>query len=104
VRSRKAISDLTGDSNESIWPERKLKAQTLRLERSLAEQEGQLVSVELFQEVMAAAFPHLRRFAEDQIRKHGNGTVDAWREAVDEFTKAIEAVVRPPEELLEVES
>jgi hypothetical protein len=35
----------------------------------------------------------LRRFAEEQIKEHGNGTADAWAEAVEEFEKATESVI-----------
>jgi hypothetical protein len=42
---------------------------------------------------MQAAFVPLRRFAESQIKEHGNGTADAWAEAVDLFEQEVEGVV-----------
>ncbi|MDD5037052.1 MAG: hypothetical protein PHE55_20185 [Methylococcaceae bacterium] len=58
-------------------------------EMDLAERRGQIISVELFQRMVEAAFVPLRRFAEEQIKEHGNGTADAWAEAVEEFEKEI---------------
>jgi hypothetical protein len=43
--------------------------------------------------MVEVAFDPLRRFAEEQIKEHGNGTADAWSEAVREFTKEIESVI-----------
>jgi len=65
-------------------------------EWSLAERRKQLISVELFQRMTEAALLPLRRFAEEQIKEHGNGTADAWAEAVEEFTKEIESVIGQP--------
>ena len=62
-------------------------------ELDLAERRGEIVSVELFQQVMQSAFVPLRRFAEQQIKEHGNGTADAWAEAVELFAKEVEGVV-----------
>lgn len=62
-------------------------------EISLAERRGEIVSVELFQRVVEAAFVPLRRFAEEQIKEHGNGTADAWTEAVEQFTREVESVI-----------
>jgi hypothetical protein len=62
-------------------------------EITLAERQRQIVSVELFQRMTAAAFVPLRRFAEEQIREHGNGTADAWAEAVEEFEREVEGVI-----------
>lgn len=62
-------------------------------ELDLAERRGKIVSVDLFQEVMQAAFAPLRRFAEQQIIEHGNGTADAWSEAVDLFEKELIGVI-----------
>jgi hypothetical protein len=65
-------------------------------ELSLAERQKQIVSVELFQRMTEAAFLPLRRFAEEQIREHGNGTADAWAEAVEQFTQEVESVIGQP--------
>jgi phage terminase Nu1 subunit (DNA packaging protein) len=73
--------------------ERWRMARAKSAELDLAERQGQIVSVQLFQEVMQAAFIPLRRFAESQIKEHGNGTADAWAEAVDLFEKEVEGVV-----------
>ena len=73
--------------------ERQRLARAKKLEWELAEQQGLLISVELFQRTTAAAFLPLRRFAEEQIKEHGNGTANAWAEAVEEFTKEVEGVV-----------
>ena len=62
-------------------------------EISLAERQQQLITVELFRRMIDVAFVPLRQFAEEQIREHGNGTADAWAEAVDRFTHEIESVI-----------
>ena len=91
----------TGDpesysSTSSPAMERQRLARARMLEWELAEKQRQLVSVELFQRIIEEAFVPLRRFAEEQIKEHGNGTADAWAEAVDDFTKGIESVIRQP--------
>jgi len=62
------------------------------LEWELAERQKHLISVELFNRVAMAAFAPVREFAERQIRAHGNGTADDWRETIERFTRAIESV------------
>jgi len=69
--------------------ERQREARARLLEWELAERRKQLISVELFRTATEAAFVPLRRFAEQQIKEHGNGTADSWRDAVREFTEAI---------------
>ncbi|NQT37806.1 MAG: hypothetical protein HQ581_09975 [Planctomycetes bacterium] len=71
-------------------------ARAMDAELSLGERQKQIVSVELFQRMSEAAFLPLRRFAEEQIREHGNGTADAWTEAVEQFTREIESVIGQP--------
>jgi hypothetical protein len=91
----------TGDpecysSTSSPAMERQRLARARMLEWELAERQKQLISVELFQQVTEVAFLPLRRFAEQQIKEHGNGTADAWREAVEEFARKIESVIGKP--------
>lgn len=88
----------TGDpesysSTSSPAMERQRLARARILEWELAERQKQLISVELFQRVTETAMLPLRRFAEEQIKEHGNGTADAWKEAVEEFAKEIESVI-----------
>jgi hypothetical protein len=84
---------------DAIVAEEPESAERLRLARAkeaelrLAEKEGKVISVELFQRMVDAAFIPLRRFAEEQIKEHGNGTADAWTDAVEEFTEEIESVI-----------
>ena len=94
------VETLAGDpaafaGSDSPWLERQRRAKALMLERGLAEQERKLMSVELFQRVTEAAFIPLRRFAEEQIREHGNGTADAWADAVHQFKQEVERVIKP---------
>jgi hypothetical protein len=65
-------------------------------ELSLAERRKEIISVELFQQMTEAAFLPLRQFAEEQIREHGNGTANAWREAVEQFEREVESVIGRP--------
>jgi len=65
-------------------------------ELDLAERRQEIISVELFQRMVEVAFVPLRRFAEEQIKEHGNGTADSWAEAVEEFEKEIESVIGQP--------
>lgn len=85
-----AMMDVDVDT-PSLERWRLARAQAAELD--LAERLGQIVSVQLFQEVMQAAFVPLRMFAEDQIKEHGNGTADAWTEAVDLFASEVESVI-----------
>jgi hypothetical protein len=82
------------DNTPALERWRLARAQAAELD--LAERHGQIVSVELFQEAMQAAFGPLRRFAEQQIIEHGNGTANAWTEAVEQFTKGVESVIGKP--------
>ena len=83
----------TYSSSSSPAMERQRLARAKLLEWELAERRQDLISVELFQRTTEAAFIPLRRFAEEQIKEHGNGTADAWAEAVEEFEKATESVI-----------
>ena len=83
------------DDTPALERWRLARAQSAELD--LAERQTQIISVELFQRMTGAAFIPLRRFAEEQIKEHGNGTADAWTEAVEEFTKEIESVIRQPD-------
>jgi hypothetical protein len=85
--------DLVAGPIDSPSMERLRTARAEMAELDLAERRGQIVSVELFQGVMQAAFVPLRRFAEHQIKEHGNGTADAWREAVELFEREVKGVV-----------
>lgn len=76
--------------------ERQREARARLLEYELAERRRQLISVELFQAATATAFLPLRKFAEGQIKEHGNGTADTWNEAVEDFAKAIESAIGQP--------
>lgn len=73
--------------------ERQRIARARLLEYELAERRRELISVELLQRATEAAFLPLRKFAEEQIREHGNGTADAWTDAVEEFSRELENVV-----------
>jgi hypothetical protein len=86
----------TFSTSSSPAMERQRLARAKILEWELAERQKELVSVELLQQVMAASFLPLRRFAEEQIKEHGNGTADAWTDAVQEFEKEIERVIGEP--------
>jgi len=91
----------TGDpesyaASDSPALERQRIARAKLLEYELAERRQELISVELFQRVTEAAFLPLRKFAEEQIKEHGNGTADAWADAVEEFTEEIRRVARQP--------
>ncbi|MBN2577641.1 MAG: hypothetical protein JXB10_01440 [Pirellulales bacterium] len=88
-------AELASGPSDSPWLERQRRAKALSMEQNLAQQTGLLISVELFLRVTEAAFIPLRRFAEEQIKEHGNGTADRWAEAVEEFTKEIKNVVKP---------
>jgi hypothetical protein len=88
----------TGDpetyaSTSSPAMERQRLARAKILEWELAERQNELMSVELFQRAAASAMTPLRRFAEEQIKEHGNGTADAWNEAIEEFDKEMESVI-----------
>jgi len=76
--------------------ERQRMARARLLEYELAERCGELISVELLRRTMEAAFLPLRKFAEQQIKEHGNGTADAWTDAVEEFGQEIARVTRNP--------
>lgn len=76
--------------------ERQRMARARLLEYELAERCRELISVELFQRAVGAAFLPLRKFAEEQITEHGNGTADAWADAVEEFSQEIQRVIGQP--------
>ena len=76
--------------------ERQRIARARLLEYELAERRNELISVELLQRATEAAFLPLRRFAEEQIKEYGNGTADAWKDAVEEFAHEIEHVIGQP--------
>lgn len=76
--------------------ERQRLARAKLLEWELAERRGELVSTELFRRVIDAAMLPLRRFAEQQIIEHGNGTADAWDDAVGQFEREIRGVIGVP--------
>jgi len=85
--------DLPPGPSDSPAMERWRAARADWAELDLAERRGQVVSVQLIQEAIKEAFVPLRRFAEQQIKEHGNGTADAWAEAVDLFSKELEGVI-----------
>jgi hypothetical protein len=92
--------ELAGDpavygGSDSPWLERKRRAQALAAEDDLAERRGQIISVELFRRVVEGAFAPIRRFATEQITRHGSEVEAAWTEAVSEFTREIERVIKP---------
>ena len=74
--------------------ERQRVARAKLLEWELAENEKQLVSVELFRRVMSEAFAEVRKFAERQIKEHGNGTAADWKMVVERFGRLIEGALR----------
>jgi hypothetical protein len=74
--------------------ERQREARAKLLELDLAERRQQLMSVELFRSVTVQAFGEVRQFAERQIKAHGNGTADDWRQVVERFGRLIESATR----------
>jgi hypothetical protein len=55
---------------------------------------NQLLPLDFWKELDAARFDPIRRWAEAQIKAHGNGTEASYREAVEQARAATETVLR----------
>ena len=69
-------------------------ARARQAEDDLAIRRRDLVEGDVLDEATGRAFTPIRRFAEEQIKEHGGGTEAAWAEAVEQFRRELESILR----------